>query len=75
MLDSILVIVALFAGSVSGQAPKSPETCEGVEATLRVMPSTFRRGTQPRFAVVIKNISDSPLRLLDVRDGRRRCVL
>lgn len=70
MLDSILVF-ALFMGSASVQVPKSPQICRGVEATLRVMPTTFRRGTRPSFAVVLKNVSEKPVRLLDVRDGRR----
>lgn len=53
MLDSTLVF-ALFMGSASVQVPKSPQICRGVEATLRVMPSTFRRETKPKFAVVLK---------------------
>src|SRR5687767_8429704 len=70
MLDSILVL-ALLVGSASVLAPKSPQICRGFAATLRVMPTTFQRGTQPRFAVVLKNLSEKPVRLLDVRDGRR----
>jgi hypothetical protein len=70
VLDSTLVF-ALFMGSASVQLSKSPQICRGVEATLRVMPSTFRRGTKPKFAVVLRNVSETPVRVLDVRDGRR----
>jgi hypothetical protein len=69
VLDSTLVFALFMLGQV--QVPKSPQICRGVEATLRVMPSTFRRGTKPKFAVVLKNVSEKPVRLLDVREGRR----
>jgi hypothetical protein len=67
----LMLLVAFLGGSADGQTSKSPQSCRGVEATLRVMPTTFRRGTEPSFAVVLKNASEKPVRLLDVREGRR----
>lgn len=57
-------------GPASAQVAKL-QMCRDVEATLRIMPTTFRPGTQPRFTVVLKNVSGKPVRLVDVRAGRR----
>ena len=69
MLELILLVA--LGGSAVRQTPTSPQSCRGVEATLRVTPTSFRRGTKPRFAVILKNASQKPVRLIDVRDGRR----
>jgi hypothetical protein len=70
MLELILLL-ALLGGSAGHQAATPPPSCRGVEATLRVTPASFRHGTKPTFVVVLKNASQKPVRLLDVRDGRR----
>jgi hypothetical protein len=67
----LIVLVASLGGSAGRQAAASPPSCRGVEVTLRVTPPRFRRGMKPRFAVVLKNASQTPVRLLDVREGRR----
>ena len=66
-----MLVFALLTGAANAQVPNSPQTCRSVEATLRVTPTSFRRGTQPTFSVILKNVSDKPIRLLDVRNGRR----
>ena len=67
----LIFLVALLVGSADDQTPTLPQSCRGREARLRVTPTTLQRGTKPRFAVVLKNVSQKPIRLLDVRDGRR----
>jgi hypothetical protein len=67
----LALLIALLGGSPGHQTETLSQSCRGVEATLRVTPASFRRGTKPRFAVVLKNASEKPVPLLDVREGRR----
>jgi hypothetical protein len=66
-----LILLLAFGGSLDPQVPTPSQSCRGVEATLRVTPTSFRRGTKPAFVVVLKNASRKPVRLLDVRNDRR----
>jgi hypothetical protein len=71
VLEALFAIVSLV-GSAGDQTPKLAQVCPGVEASiLRVIPIEFRRGTQPRFALTLRNASKNPVRLVDIRDGRR----
>lgn len=45
--------------------------CLGIEAALRVSPREVKAGGEPAFTLVLRNRSEKPVRLLDVRAGRR----
>jgi hypothetical protein len=70
VLHSTLAITLLM-GSASAQVETSPQSCRDVEVTLRIVPTTFRQGIHQNFIVVLKNVSAKPVRLIDVRAGRR----
>ncbi len=48
-----------------------PPQCRAIDAALSVSPATVTVGTPPTFTIVLKNVSDTSVRLLDLRDGRR----
>jgi hypothetical protein len=68
----LTLAVALFVatGTPQVRAKESP-TCLGIEASLRVSPTVVKVGSVPAFTLVLRNGSQRPVRLLDVRAGRR----
>lgn len=69
-LKSTVLIGALLMPAAA-QRSKSVDPCASVEANLRVSPTTFRCGARPTLTVVVRNASPHPIRLLDIRNGRR----
>ncbi len=69
MLEAILLFgLSLGLPGVQG---KPVQACRGVDAALRVTPGSIRRGAKPAFTLVLRNRSNTSIRLLDVRGGRR----
>lgn len=52
-------------------AVAQPPQCRAIDAALSVSPATVTVGTPPTFTIVLKNVSDTSVRLLDLRDSRR----
>ena len=72
MVIGLTLTVALLtrAGTAQLAARPSP-ACLGIEAVLRVSPAAMRVGGKPAFTLVLRNRSERPVRMLDVRAGRR----
>lgn len=67
-------VILLFTGSGSGQAAEDPilrPPCKGISVTLVADPSQVTVGVRPRFSVAVTNDTERPMRILDVRNGRR----
>ena len=68
-------IVAGQASVVSAAQMQSPTTvqpCRVAEVTVATSTPTVRVGTRPEFSVVVANKSHRSMRVLDVRNGRRK---
>ena len=72
MVFGLTLAVALLSATGTSQGARQPSpTCLGIEASLRVSPTVVKAGSAPAFTLVLKNGSERPVRLLDVRAGRR----
>jgi hypothetical protein len=70
LTSTVLIVVPLLT-LAAVQKPKAVDPCAGLEATVRVSPTTFKHGARPALTVTVRNISSTSLRLLDIRNGRR----
>ncbi len=64
----------LIAGLGSAQAvhdPALPPVCKEVSVRLMAQPARVKAGQRPQFALIISSNVDRPVRVLDVRNGRR----
>jgi hypothetical protein len=71
-LVSAVILLAVVSGS--GQQPDDPllrPICKEVSVALVAEASRVKAGERPQFSVVVSNDTDRPVRILDVRDGRR----
>ena len=62
------------ASSVSAaqmQPPTTLQPCRAAEVTVVTSTLVVRSGTRPELSVVVANKTDRPMRVLDVRNGRR----
>jgi hypothetical protein len=69
---SAAILVAVAAGSV--QQPDDPSVspaCKGISVSLSAETPRVETGDKPRFSVAVSNDTDRPVRVLDVRGGRR----
>ena len=66
--DTLLALGA--AGAIQRDVILFP-VCKGISVTLTSEASTARRGEKPQFSVAVSNATDRPVRILDVRNGRR----
>ena len=72
LLVSTTVLSYVVWGSL--QQPESPSqrpACNGVSVSLSADVSRIRVGERPIFSVAVSNGTERPVRVLDVRDGRR----
>lgn len=71
---SVLVAASIAAMVVAAAAQerKPLPACRDIDASIRVVPAALRTGTQPRFTLVLRNASKNPVRLVNIRDGRRQ---
>ena len=53
------------------QAPSAFPECTGISASLAATPPEVSRGHKPEFALTLSTTGASPIRVLDVRHGRR----
>ena len=68
---AVAVAVGLSAGGWTWAADRVPP-CERLQARLRVANSDLPKGGQPDFTLTLRNVTESAVRLLDTRGGRRR---
>ena len=66
MLSLAMLVVAGLATSQSDPSP-----CSTVEARLQVAPGAVKKGHVPQFTLLLRNKSETPLRFVDPRSGRR----
>jgi hypothetical protein len=67
-----LGLAAIGLTFVTSATTEIVPSCRGFEALLRVATGDVRSGSHPEFTLSVRNTSLSPLRLLDIRGGRRR---
>jgi hypothetical protein len=53
------------------QPPTTLQPCRAAEVTVVTSTLVVRSGTRPELSVVVANKTDRPMRVLDVRNGRR----
>jgi hypothetical protein len=75
MMHTLVFLLALghipqAQGTTRVGVPVVP-ACTGVTVVLSTPTPRVRAGQKPRFTVAIRNGTDRPLKLLDVREGRR----
>jgi hypothetical protein len=71
-----LVLACIVTGYVSVSAaqrssPTAAPACRAADVTVVTATPTLKAGTRPQFSVVVTNKSRDPIRVLDVRNGRR----
>jgi hypothetical protein len=71
-----LVLCCIVTGYVSISAAQrssrtAAPTCSTADVTVVTATPTLKAGTRPQFSVVVTNKSRDPIRVLDVRNGRR----
>lgn len=72
-----LLFVSMLAWSLSvfahqaGPAPTEVEACGVTAVTIATATPKIAAGSRPQFSVVVANNGKAPLRVLDVRNGRR----
>ena len=68
------LLTALFMALTAGSRPQAPSAlpeCTDISASLAATPPEVGRGHKPEFALTLSTTSASPVRMLDVRHGRR----
>jgi hypothetical protein len=53
------------------QSPTTVQVCRSADVAVTTSSPVVKAGTRPQFSVVVTNKTDSSIRVLDVRDGRR----
>jgi hypothetical protein len=72
VVGGLALTVALLARTATVRLAYQPtSTCLGIEAALRVSPTAVKAGGDAAFTLLLRNRSQKPVRLLDVRAGRR----
>jgi hypothetical protein len=71
-----LVLACIVTGYVSVSAaqrssPTAAPACRAADVAVVTATPTLKAGTSPQFSVVVTNKSRDPIRVLDVRNGRR----
>lgn len=64
-------VLALLGGPIGQHDPLLYPTCKDLSVSLTPEASEIKIGKRPEFSVAISNDTDKPLRVLDVRHGRR----
>ena len=67
-LSKIGAVLFIVSVAVSAETLKP---CTQIESRVLVTPSVAKSGTSPRFALELANKGRDPVRLIDVRKGRR----
>jgi hypothetical protein len=70
----VLGCIVIGHVSVLAAQKSSPTTvpaCRAADVTVVTATPTLKAGTRPQFSVVVTNKSRDPIRVLDVRNGRR----
>jgi hypothetical protein len=75
------MVTLVFVSTVLGAAPVSTtvqvasptvvQACQAIDVTVATSTPTVMVGRRPQFSVVVANNSTRPVRVLDVRSGRR----
>jgi hypothetical protein len=71
MVLTLPVLIGALLTPPAVQSLEQRDPCAGVRASVRASPTSFRRGANPTFFLVVRNSSPKAVRLLDIRNGRR----
>jgi hypothetical protein len=65
------IVVAQALMSAQMPSPATVRMCGAANVTVAISAPVVKAGTRPQFSIVVTNKSDRPMRVLDVRNGRR----
>jgi hypothetical protein len=71
VLELTLAVALVTRMATAPLAHQQTPTCLGIETALRVSPTAVKAGSAAAFTLVLRNRSKKPVRLLDIRAGRR----